>query len=233
MLELNGCINRMFQKEKLEDLKQKYKVTMDEIIQETKPKNEFKNWKVKISKAINRKESDPTNFGQLELSTYLVNYFNMKATENGDESLPHTYFLGKQAAIECCGELLEDGQVRMYKNKDELYKIKVEPQWKNCKAVYVRSGIFGGGVRFVNPKPLQKNMVDASANNKLGIVRQKKTNILYWGYIKPLPSGKYTIQDFSFISGKKLVDIASNIDISAATKTLNNYFPKVSDWIKT
>ena len=38
MLELNGCINRMFQKDKLEQLKDKYKVTMDQIIQETKPK---------------------------------------------------------------------------------------------------------------------------------------------------------------------------------------------------
>ena len=228
MLELNGCINRMFQKDKLEQLKDKYKVTMDQIIQETKPKKDFKNWKVKISKAINRKDSDPTNFGQLELSTYLVNYFNLKATENGDESLPHTYFLGKQASIECCGELLEDGQVRMYKNKDELYKIKVEPQWKNCKAVYVRSCIFGGGVRLFKPIKL----ISAQANNRLSIVKQKTTGNIYWGYLKPLSRAKYTIQDFSFITGKKLNDIASNIEITWSTPFIFNLFPKDSDWQK-
>ena len=227
MLELNGCINRMFQKEKLEYLKQKYKVTMDEIIQETKPKKEFKNWKVKISKAINRKDSDPTNFGQLELSTFLANYFNIKATENGDETIPHTYFLGKQVTVECCGELEDDGTVRYY-DKYEMKRLKIDSRWKGFKALYIRSGIFGGGVRLFKPIKL----ISAQANNRLSIVKQKTTGNIYWGYLKPLSRAKYTIQDFSFITGKKLNDIASNIEITWSTPFIFNLFPKDSDWQK-
>ena len=92
MFNINGCMTSLFQRDKLEELKAKYNVTMDQIIHETKPKKEFKNWKVKISKVVNRKEADPTNFGLLELSTFLANYFNLKATENGDPLLQFTYF---------------------------------------------------------------------------------------------------------------------------------------------
>ena len=95
MFNINGCMTSLFQRDKLEELKAKYNVTMDQIIHETKPKKEFKNWKVKISKVVNRKEADPTNFGLLELSTFLANYFNLKATDNGDPLLQFTYSLSK------------------------------------------------------------------------------------------------------------------------------------------
>ena len=44
MFNINSCMTSLFQKDKLEELKAKYGVTMDQIIHETKPKKEFKNW---------------------------------------------------------------------------------------------------------------------------------------------------------------------------------------------
>tara|TARA_B100001250_G_scaffold47892_1_gene37514 strand:+ start:118 stop:807 length:690 start_codon:yes stop_codon:yes gene_type:complete len=225
-IELKTQMNSLFQKEKLEALKVKYKITMDQIIHDTKPKREFKNWKVKISKAINRKQNDPTNFGQLELSAFLTNYFNSKAIENGDPLLPITYFLGKKATIECIGEFQETGDIRLW-GKNEKWKIKIDSEWINHKAIYIRSGILNGAIRII--KTIEN--LSSSANYTFSVAKQKKTNNLYFGVLKPLSSGKYTVEDFSLVSGKKVSEIASNIEINGSAKILATIFPKDTDWV--
>tara|TARA_R100000742_G_C4260618_1_gene78426 strand:- start:86 stop:751 length:666 start_codon:yes stop_codon:yes gene_type:complete len=217
----------LFQKDKLEELKAKYGVTMDQIIHETKPKKEFKNWKVKISKAVNRKESDPTNFGLLELSTFLANYFNIKATESGDPPLPSTYFLGKISTIECIGEFQDNGQIRLW-NKNEKCKLKVDSKWLGHKAIYIRNGVLNGAVRIYK----QCNNISSSANYSFAIAKQKKTNNLYYGYLKPQSNGKYNFEDFSLVSGKKVNDIVTNLDIVCSAKIVANILPKDADWVK-
>ena len=223
---INGCMTSLFQKDKLEELKAKYGVTMDQIIHETKPKKEFKNWKVKISKAVNRKEDDPSNFGLLELSTFLANYFNIKATENGDPPLPSTYFLGKISTIECIGEFQDNGQIRRW-NKNEKCKLKVDAQWAGHKAIYVRTGVLNGAARIYK----DCNGISSAANYSFSIARQKKTNNLYYGYLKPLSNGKYAFEDFSLVSGKKVSDIVTNLDIHCSAKIVANIMPKDTDWI--
>ena len=223
---INGCMTSLFQKDKLEELKAKYGVTMDQIIHETKPKKEFKNWKVKISKAVNRKEDDPSNFGLLELSTFLANYFNIKATENGDPPLPSTYFLGKISTIECIGEFQDNGQIRRW-NKNEKCKLKVDSKWVGHKAIYIRNGVLNGGARIYK----DCNAISSAANYAFSIAKQKKTNNLYYGYLKPLSNGKYAFEDFSLVSGKKVSDIVTNLDINCSAKIVANIMPKDSDWI--
>lgn len=227
MFNINSCMTSLFQKDKLEELKAKYGVTMDQIIHETKPKKEFKNWKVKISKAVNRKESDPTNFGLLELSTFLANYFNIKATESGDPPLPSTYFLGKISTIECIGEFQDNGQIRLW-NKNEKCKLKVDSKWLGHKAIYIRNGVLNGAVRIYK----QCNNISSSANYSFAIAKQKKTNNLYYGYLKPQSNGKYNFEDFSLVSGKKVNDIVTNLDIVCSAKIVANILPKDADWVK-
>jgi len=223
---INGCMNTLFQKGKLEELKAKYKVTTDQIIQQTKPKKEFKNWKVKISKTINRNEDDPTNFGLLEASKFFVGYFNEKGAEIGESPLPLTYFLGKNTTIECIGEFQDNGQIRRW-NKNEKCKLKVDAQWAGHKAIYVRTGVLNGAAR------IYKNCdgISSSANYAFSIAKQKKTNNLYYGYLKPLSNGKYAFEDFSLVSGKKVSDIVTNLDIHCSAKIVANILPKDTDWI--
>ena len=227
MFNINSCMTSLFQKDKLEELKAKYGVTMDQIIHETKPKKEFKNWKVKISKAVNRKEDDPSNFGLLELSTFLANYFNIKATESGDPPLPSTYFLGKISTIECIGEFQDNGQIRLW-NKNEKCKLKVDSKWLGHKAIYIRNGVLNGAVRIYK----QCNNISSSANYSFAIAKQKKTNNLYYGYLKPQSNGKYNFEDFSLVSGKKVNDIVTNLDIVCSAKIVANILPKDADWVK-
>ena len=227
MFNINGCMTSLFQRDKLEELKAKYNVTMDQIIHETKPKKEFKNWKVKISKVVNRKEADPTNFGLLELSTFLANYFNLKATENGDPLLQSTYFLGKISTIECIGEFQDNGQIRLW-NKNEKCKLKVDSQWLGHKAIYVRSGVINGAARIFK----QCNGISSGANYSFSVAKQRKTNNLYYGYLKPQSNGKYNLEDFSAVSGKKVNDVITNLDIICSAKIVATIIPRDTDWVK-
>ena len=52
--------------------------------------------KVKVSRLINKTADATTNFGLLELSNDLSEYFNGLRT-NGDEILSMPHFLGKQS----------------------------------------------------------------------------------------------------------------------------------------
>ena len=228
MFNITNCMSSLFQRDKLEELKAKYNVTMDHIIHETKPKKEFKNWKVKISKVVNRKTDDPSNFGLLELSTFLANYFNIKATETGDPPLPSTYFLGKISTIECIGEFQDNGEIRLWKSKDEKWKIKVDGKWQGYKAIFIRGGILAGAIRIFK----ECHRVSSDANYSFSIAKQKKTNNLYYGYLKPQSNGKYNIEDFSTVSCKKVGDIVTNLQLSCSSKINANIMPKDTDWVK-
>ena len=68
MIDTNLKKMPSFNKKLLDELKRKHNVTMDQIIKQIKPKKEFSNWKVKISRLINKKDTDPSHFGFLKLS---------------------------------------------------------------------------------------------------------------------------------------------------------------------
>tara|TARA_Y100001937_G_scaffold113445_1_gene162118 strand:- start:980 stop:1648 length:669 start_codon:yes stop_codon:yes gene_type:complete len=210
-----------FNKDLLEHCKHKYNVTMDQIIKEIKPKNEFANWKVKISRLINKKETDPTNFGLLELSENLADYFNL--ISNDEIKYTASQFLEKPCIIDVVGECVETGEIIEWKKNK--WKIKVPKNMCNLQAYYIRQGVSQGKVRIA-----KKLNVAGTAEYNFSIVKQKKTNKLFYGYLKPLSNGKFNICDFSVVSGQTEV-IHPNIEITHKTKIIDTISTKDSDWI--
>ena len=95
--------DKIFQSEKLESLFKKYSTkenpcNITSFIKKKygSKKNVVANMKVKVSRLINKTADATTNFGLLELSNDLSEYFNGLRT-NGDEILSMTHFLGKQS----------------------------------------------------------------------------------------------------------------------------------------
>jgi len=219
-------MDTLFQREKLEELKRKYNVTMDKIIHEVYGRKQYKNWKVKISRLINKKQSDPHNFGLLELSEMLTNYFNKKRV-NGDPMLSVTHFLGKTTYIPCIGEFLDSGRIRLFK-KSEIQKVKVDSQYVHHTAVRIRQQFLQGAIRIFK----NQNQITDGANYSLAVCEQKKTKDYYWGYLEPQANGKYNVSDISTISGKKSNTIATDIDLTSSSKICTVLYPKESDWKK-
>jgi len=212
-----------FNKELLEYCKHKYGVTMDQIIKEIKPKNEFANWKVKISRLINKKESDPSNFGLLELSENLADYFNLISSEH-DQKFTASQFIEKDCIINVVGECVETGEIIEWKKNK--WKLKVPKNLCNLQGYYIRQGVSQGKVRIA-----KKLDVDGSAEYNFSIVKQKKTNKLFYGYLKPLSNGKFNICDYSVISSEIKI-LHQNLEIVNKTKIISMISPKESDWIK-
>ena len=228
MFEINKCnMDSVFQKDKLEEQLAIHKVSRDQILRETlgKKVKDFNNWKVKWSRLINKKSTDPHNFGLLELSELLADYFNKKRY-NGLPSLSSTHFITKSCIIDCCGSFMQNGQVREFKPKEKL-KLKVTDYWVNHVAIMIRQGFLQGAVRFV--KPLTE--VRSSSDYTLSVVRQKKTKLVYWGWLMPQSNGKYTLEERSLISDKKLGDIITNIEIDGSAKIEGIVYPQDSHWI--
>ena len=121
--------NIMFEKTKLEEQLRLHKVSRDKLLRDTLGKNpkSFNNWKVKWSRLINKKPTDPGNFGLLELSELLVKYFNAMGKDNAPK-LYSTYFVTKSAKIKGLGVVLPNGQIRVFKKND--HSTLMVPQWK-------------------------------------------------------------------------------------------------------
>ena len=226
--------DKIFQNDKLDSLFKKYSTkespcNITSFIKNKygKKANVVANMKVKVSRLINKTADSTTNFGLLELSNDLSEYFNSLRT-NGDEILSMTHFLGKQTLIESCGELDPDGTVRLYEKK-QVWKIKVDAKYGSLSAVYIRHGAFAGFVRLFKKS---MNYVDPNAEHRFSIVKQKKTNSIYWGFLKPLPiQRRYSIRDHSIITGAKVADIATNIEIIASSPFVHHFKPNRNDWI--
>ena len=226
--------DKIFQSEKLESLFKKYstkenpcKITSFIKKKYGSKKNVVANMKVKVSRLINKTADATTNFGLLELSNDLSEYFNGLRT-NGDEILSMTHFLGKQSQIESCGELDPDGTVRLFEKKN-IWKLKVDAKYSGLTAVYIRSGAFAGFVRLFKKS---MNYIDPNSEHRFSVVRQKKTNMIFWGFLKPLSTPRrYSVIDHSIISGAKVAEIATNIEILASSPFIHHFRPNRSDWI--
>ncbi len=144
--------DKIFQADKLDSLFKKYS-TKDNPCNITsfiknkygKKANVVANMKVKVSRLINKTADASTNYGLLELSNDLSEYFNSLRT-NGDEILSMTHFLGKQSTIESCGELDPDGTVRLFEPKN-VWRVKVDAKYSKLSGIYIRHGAFAGFVR--------------------------------------------------------------------------------------
>ena len=98
---LKAPMDNLFQKDKLDEQLILHKVSRDQLLRETLGKKikEFNNWKVKWSRLINKKSTDPHNFGLLELSELLAEYFNKKR-HNGMPILSSTHFITRTSIID-------------------------------------------------------------------------------------------------------------------------------------
>ena len=221
-------MDSIFQKDKLEEQLTLHKVSRDQILRETlgKKVKDFNNWKVKWSRLINKKQEDPHNFGLLELSELFAEYFNKKRY-NGLPHLSSTHFITRSCIIKVIGDFMQNGQIRERKLK-EIWPLKVTDFWVNHVAIMIRQGFLQGAVRFI--KPLSK--VRSSSDYTLSVVRQKKTKIIYWGWLMPQANGKYTVEERSLISDKKLGDIVTNIEIDGSAKIEGIVYPQENHWIK-
>lgn len=221
-------MDSLFQKDKLEEQLTIHKVSRDQVLRETLGKKikEFNNWKVKWSRLVNKKHTDPHNFGLLELSELLAEYFNKKR-HNGLPVLSSTHFITKTCIIDVCGAFMQNGQVRSF-NKKDYWKLKVIEHWGYHKGIIVKQGYMQGSVRFIK----KLDQIRTNADYTLSVVRQKKTKILYWGWLIPQSNGKYNIEDRSVINDKKISDVVTNIDIDGSSKIESIAYPKESDWTK-
>ena len=120
---LKAPMDNLFQKDKLEEQLILHKVSRDQLLRETLGKKikEFNNWKVKWSRLINKKSTDPHNFGLLELSELLAEYFNKKR-HNGMPILSSTHFITRTSIIDVIGAFMQNGQVRI-SNKKNYWKL--------------------------------------------------------------------------------------------------------------
>lgn len=216
-----------FNREELDRLKVLHGTTMDKIILDTYPKKEFRNWKTKISRLINKKGNDPSNYGFLELSEMLANAFNKRSVLK--EKLSPTHFIGKKSLIPCCGELEPDGTVRIFEDEN-VWKVKVDAKYDKLSAVYIRSGAFAGFIRLFKR---HDKFIEPNAEHRFSLVRQKKTNIIYWGFLKPLATPRrYSVTDHSIVTGTKVADIATNIEIIASAPFIHHFKPANTDWVE-
>lgn len=226
--------DKIFQADKLESLFKKYSTKENPCNITSFIKNKYgkkanvvANMKVKVSRLINKTADASTNYGLLELSNDLSEYFNSLRT-NGDEILSMTHFLGKQSTIESCGELDPDGTVRLYEPKN-TWRVKVDAKYSKLSGIYIRHGAFAGFIRLFKKS---MNFIDPNAEHRFSVVRQKKTNLVYWGFLKPLATPRrYSVIDYSIVSGTKVADIATNIEIVASSPFVHHYKPHTSDWI--
>ena len=233
--------DKIFQSEKLNVLFKKYDSNITSFIKHKYAKNlrgdtkekMIANMKVKVSRLINRTADATTNFGLLELSNDLAEYFNETHRNNGDEILSMTHFLGKQTEIDIPIELDTEGGCRQYEKKD-VWRLKVDAKYSKMSASYIRSGIFAGFVRLFRNNGIlhgKQTYIDPNTEFKAGLVRQKKTDDIFWGMIKPLKLRRYSICDFSAVSGEKIGEVATNIEICASSPFYHHYKPQQSDFI--
>tara|TARA_B100000575_G_C23042900_1_gene600283 strand:+ start:165 stop:845 length:681 start_codon:yes stop_codon:yes gene_type:complete len=217
----------MFQKKKLEEQLDFHNISRDQLLRDTlgKDAKKFANWKVKWSRLINKKDSDPSNFGLLELSQLFAVYFNARKTE-GDLPISTTYFITPDVLINGIGEVLPTGQIRKYTKKNKL-KMKVIEKWKDYEFVIQKSGFLKSFVRYFKPLKIIQN----DSFYSICVSQQKKTKDLFIGYLKPLTNGNYNIEDRSSISGEKIADIATNVNIDAASKIEATNFPTDNQWV--
>ena len=224
LLDINDLHTGMFQKDKLDELLKIHGVSRDQILRETLGKNpkQFANWKVKWSRLINKKEKDPGNFGLMELSNLLATYFNSRGKVD-QKILSTTYFITRDAVIYGLGQLLANGQVLKHKKKS---KLRVYEKWAGYQFIEQKNA-HNHHVRYF--KPLTMRQTDSMHN--MSVILQKKTGILYVGYLKPLSNGNYNVEDRSRIDGDKIKDIATNIDVQAASKIEASSIPYDSQWV--
>ena len=207
-----------FNRPSLEKLLKKNNKKISDFIKDTYLPKEQKNKFAQISKILNPKKNAPKYYTENDLAFDLSHWFNSFA--NGDILVSPEYFIGHTIEIPVVGSLYGNGQVGFHKGK-EINKINIHPKYANCHAIESKQGSSMGLMRLFIPN---KN-VDRNANHRFSILQDRKSKIIWLGYIEPQSNGKYNILDRSYSTGKIIGNLVENISLSWSSEIKALYYP--------
>jgi len=221
--------NNGFRKEGLDTLKARYKFTTQEFIQAKYPKKEWANMEVKISRLINRPIDAKGYFGASQLAGDLSEFIKDKIDpkiKNGDSEVAPSFFLGNAAYIDVVGGVFKNGQIRLFEKK-EVKKCAVPIRYNGCQGIITRTPSSNGLIRIFRPK----NYIYTGADGRFGICQDKKTKVIYIGYLVPNSNGNYDIEDRSWSTGiPNEKNLADDISISWSSRIEGELYPTFWDY---
>tara|TARA_X000001388_G_scaffold71026_1_gene60563 strand:- start:479 stop:1222 length:744 start_codon:yes stop_codon:yes gene_type:complete len=208
-----------FRKDGLEFLLKKYDKKIVDFVEEIYSKSEVKIKQIQISKLLNKKKNAPKYYTEIDLANDLAHWFNQFRV-NGDDVIAPTFFLGNSANIDVVGALYNNGQIDLYKKKD-IKKVLIHPRYSDCVGVICKSPPVNGMIKVFKPR----KSVYANADNRLGFAQDKKSKIIYLGFIEPKSNGRYDITDKSTTTGKTCSTLAENIELLWSSRLETGFFP--------
>jgi len=204
-------MNIKFSNDKLDLLLRKNNKKISDFIKQTYPK-EQKNKNVQISKLINRPKDAPKYYTENDLSGDLANWFN-KMKDDKDLPIESTFFLEQQSQIKVIGAQFNDARIELFKT-GVFKKILVNFKYSDCIAIINKTRSSNGAIKIFKSIK-QSNDI---AENSLCIAQDKKTKIIYFGYIEPIANSKYNILDISASTGNVVGTIIGNVSLSWSSK---------------
>ena len=155
-----------------------------------------------------------------DLANDLAHWFNTFL--DLDEVVSANYFVGDTVQIECIGQLYGNGQIGTHKVKDR-HKIHIHPKYASFQAIECLTESKRGLMMLFKPS---KN-IDRNANNRSVICQDKKTKVIWFGFLEPQSNGRYNILDKSQSTGKTIGKLAENIQISWCAEVKAAYYPTI------
>ena len=193
---------------------------VSDFIKDTYSDKEQKNKFAQISKILNPKKNAPKYFTENDLANDLAHWFNTFL--DLDEVVSANYFVGDTVQIDCIGQLYGNGQIGSHKIKDR-HKIHIHPKYANFQAIECLTESKRGLMMLFKPS---KN-IDRNANNRSVICQDKKTKVIWFGFLEPQSNGRYNILDKSQSTGKTIGKLAENIQISWCAEVKAAYYPTI------
>ena len=209
-----------FRKTSLDLLLKETNKKVSDFIKDTYSPKEQKNKFAQISKILNPKKNAPKYFTENDLANDLAHWFN--TILNLDEVVSANYFIGDNVQIECIGELFGNGQIGIHKIKDR-HKINIHPKYASFQAIESLIDSKRGLMMLFKPSKI----IDRNANNRTVICQDKKTKIIWFGFLEPQSNGRYNILDKSQSTGKTIGKLAENIQLSWCAEVKAAYYPTI------
>ena len=205
-------MNIKFSKDKLDLLLKKFDKKIADFVKSTYSSKEQKNKAVQIHKLLNPKINAPKYYTENNLSGDLANWFN-KMKDDKDLPIDSTFFLEQQSQIKVIGAQFNDARIELFKT-GVFKKILVNFKYSDCIAIINKTRFSNGTIKIFKSIK-QSNDI---AENSLCIAQDKKTKIIYFGYIEPIANSKYNILDISASTGNVVGTIIGNISLSWSSK---------------
>ena len=205
-------MNIKFSKDKLDLLLKKFDKKIADFVKSTYSSKEQKNKAVQIHKLLNPKINAPKYYTENNLSGDLANWFN-KMKDDKDLPIDSTLFLEQQSQIKVIGAQFNDARIELFKT-GVFKKILVNFKYSDCIAIINKTRFSNGTIKIFKSIK-QSNDI---AENSLCIAQDKKTKIIYFGYIEPIANSKYNILDISASTGNVVGTIIGNVSLSWSSK---------------